>query len=209
MTAQTKVVSTDYELRRLLGAFAVDAMQGNFEALLDWARVAKIEFHDGAPVLAAPACAAEPGLKFAMYSDDDECMGDTIEEYVQNRTVDLTDELELQAGQEFYVDACYYRPEKWRLLERPTEANPNAIIRCERVDAPLFAAPPDFQAGLEMAAKIAEEEWTVFMAAKHAHERLSDEPFRPEAMGINYNAAIRAQQRGARIRAIAARKESP
>jgi len=46
------------ELRAMLGGFAVDAMQQDFCEIQNWASTAKIEWPNGAPVLAALSIAA-------------------------------------------------------------------------------------------------------------------------------------------------------
>ena len=58
--------------------------------------------------------------------------------------------------------------------------------------------------GLEEAAKIAEEEWNIFIDMKAAHERLAATPFQPAAFGLNTATARRSRELAERIRARAA-----
>lgn len=75
-------------------------------------------------------------LKMSGYGDDDECFGSSILDYVDNKNsiYDIDDESRLNPGEEFYVDACWYRTEKWRLVSGPTKECPDAKIVCERVE---------------------------------------------------------------------------
>lgn len=48
------------EVEEMLGAFAADALQEDFDGVKEWARAVKIEFRDGAPIVRLAAAPSAP-----------------------------------------------------------------------------------------------------------------------------------------------------
>lgn len=72
---------------------------------------------------------------FREYQDDDECHGETIEEYVRDRIgPEPADEM-LRPGSDFYVEAFFARTERWLLVSGPTADDPDATVVCSQLEA--------------------------------------------------------------------------
>ena len=89
-------------------------------------------------VEAALKTATADALILSGYGDDDERFGSTIEEYVGqcNESLDADSTDVIVAGEDFYVDCCFYRTEHWRMVSGRALDNPSAPIVCARILKP-------------------------------------------------------------------------